>query len=196
MKTVRHWLGHTLVVAATAALVTGCADQTPMGLESPNGGATRSAAPAVVTNAVDLGSCPDLKVDAGHEFVMRVYAVGFQNYHWTGTSWAFDGPSADLFADPRGKSKIGIHYPGPFWESLTGSKVKGAIVKRCTPDPDDIQWLLLGALSSEGPGVFNGVSFIQRVNTAGGIEPSYDGEFVGQQNSVPYTTEYLFYRPE
>jgi hypothetical protein len=34
------------------------------------------------------------------------------------------------------------------------------------------------------------------LNTAGGIEPTYDGDLVGQEKMVPYTTKYLFYRPE
>jgi hypothetical protein len=51
-------------------------------------------------------------------------------------------------------------------------------------------------VSSEGPGIFDGVIFIQRVNTAGGLPPSGPGPFVGAEEEVPYTAEYYFYRAQ
>ena len=56
--------------------------------------------------------------------------------------------------------------------------------------------LLAGCASavSEGPGVFQRVSLIHRVNTVGGIAPSYSGNSVGEEARVPYTIEYVFYR--
>jgi hypothetical protein len=155
-RTAQHWLGRLLVVVVAATAVTGCADQAPLGPEGQAGLATPSAALAganAEVGTVDLGSCQHLQVEAGHELVMQVYAKGFQNYHWTGTTWAFDGPLAELSSDPEGRSKVGTHYSGPTWESLSGSEVKGTILQRCTPNPNDIQWLLLGAVSSKGPGV-------------------------------------------
>ena len=68
------------------------------------------------------------------------------------------------------------------------------VLKRCTPDPTAIAWLLLEAALSEGPGIFHKVTFIQRVNTVGGTAPSEPGAFVGEVARVPYTTEYFFYR--
>jgi uncharacterized protein (TIGR03118 family) len=38
------------------------------------------------------------------------------------------------------------------------------------------------------------VSYVQRVNTAGGLAPSAPGAFVGEERQVPYTAEYFFYR--
>ena len=38
---------------------------------------------------------------------------------------------------------VGIHYGGPTWESLSGSKVVGAVIDRATPDASAIPWLLL-----------------------------------------------------
>lgn len=89
---------------------------------------------------------------------------------------------------------MGIHYAGPTWESESGSKVVGAVVDRCTPDPDAIPWLLLRATGSEGPGIFHRATFIQRVNTVGGLAPAEPGEFVGEVAEVPYAAEYYFYR--
>jgi len=72
--------------------------------------------------------------------------------------------------------------------------VVGAVVDRCTPDPTAIPWLLLRAVSSEGPGPFHRVTHIQRVNTVGGTAPTDPGGFVGDVAEVPYTAEYYFYR--
>ena len=66
--------------------------------------------------------------------------------------------------------------------------------QRCTVSADDIQWLLLRTVSSEGPGMFGGVTYIQRLNTSGGVAPVTPGTTVGQIARVPYTTEYYFYR--
>ena len=61
-----------------------------------------------------------------------------------------------------------------------------------------IPWLLLRANSTEGPGVFQGVTFIQRLNTVGGTAPTTncDAAHVGQEARVSYTAEYWFYREE
>lgn len=142
----------------------------------------------------DLGDCDHLQVPAGNRLFFRVFAEGVQIYSWNGTSWVFVAPEADLFADAGGAGLVGTHYAGPTWESLSGSKVVGAVDQRCTVGAGDIQWLLLRAVSSDGPGVFGGVTYIQRLNTSGGIAPATSGTTVGQIARVPYTTEYYFYR--
>jgi hypothetical protein len=142
----------------------------------------------------DLGNCQNLQVPAGHKVAFRVYAEGVQIYRWDGTSWTFVAPDAKLFADARGRSAVGTHYAGPTWESASGSKVVGAVLQRCTPNGNAIDWLLLKATSNEGPGIFRRVTFIQRVNTVGGKAPTTPGTQVGELASVPYTADYYFYR--
>jgi hypothetical protein len=142
---------------------------------------------------VDLGACTDLEPPAGSKLAFHVYAAGVQIYHWNGASWTFDGPLATLSADASGKSIVGTHYAGPTWESNSGGKVIGSVLKRCTPSPNAIPWLLLGA-ESDGPGIFHRVTRIQRVNTVGGNAPTYSGTVTGEEARVPYTAEYLFYR--
>ena len=105
-------------------------------------------------------------------------------------------PSAVLSADAAGYGTVGIHYAGPTWESVSGSKVVGTVAKRCTPDPNAIPWLLLSAVTSEGPGIFHRVTAIQRINTVGGNAPAGPGTFVGEEASVHYTAEYFFYRTQ
>jgi len=137
--------------------------------------------------------CDSLQVPESQSLKFRAFAIGVQIYRWDGTAWVFVAPSAKLYADPGFHGEIGIHYAGPTWESRSGSKVVAARLAGCTPDASAIPWLKLGALSTEGPGVFKGVTFIQRVNTTGGTAPTTPGTTVGQLANVPYTAEYYFY---
>jgi hypothetical protein len=137
--------------------------------------------------------CDSVAVPAGNSVKVHAYAVGVQIYRWDGTAWVFVAPAAMLFSDSGHHGQVGIHYAGPTWESKSGSKVVGTRLASCTPDSSTIAWLKLGAVSTDGPGVFNRVTFIQRVNTAGGTAPSAPGTTVGQEANVPYTAEYYFY---
>jgi hypothetical protein len=139
--------------------------------------------------------CDSLQIPDGNSLTFHAYAIGVQIYRWNGTNWVFVAPSATLYADPGYHGQVAIHYAGPTWQSISGSKVVGMRLVACTPDMTAIPWLKLGALSSQGPGVFNGVSFIQRVNTVGGKAPSTAGTTVGQMANVPYSAEYYFYSP-
>jgi hypothetical protein len=141
-----------------------------------------------------LPLCDRVQVDETNQLAFRAYAVGIQRYRWNGSSWIFVEPVATLFADPDFHGKIGTHYVGPTWESNSGGKVIASRVDGCTPDTTAIPWLKLETISTEGPGVFDSVTYIQRVNTRGGIAPSVPGASVGALADVPYTAEYYFYR--
>ena len=185
----QHWLRHSLLAAAATALLAGCAEDAPTGPV-----AERSTVGAGADQvAVDLGDCDQLRPPAGSDLVFPVYARGVQIYRWDGASWTPVGPSAQLFADAKSKALVGTHYTGPTWKSTTGSTVVGEVIDRCTPDADAIQWLLLRGTRSAGPGVFKGVTHIQRVNTVGGKAPAEAGT-VGQVREMPYTAEYFFYQ--
>jgi hypothetical protein len=133
-----------------------------------------------------------LQVPDGNKVEFHAYAVGVQIYAWNGSSWVFVAPEAVLF-DADG-NVVGIHYGGPTWESNSGSKVVGARLAGAPVDPTAIPWLLLQAKSAEGPGVFARTTYIQRVNTAGGLAPATPGTVVGEVARVAYTAEYFFYR--
>jgi hypothetical protein len=152
------------------------------------------AAVADDDQAPDLGDCQDLQVPAGNEVSFHALGVGVQIYRWDGMSWIFVAPHAVLFAGAQDGGVVGIHFGGPTWESNSGSKVVGAVIDHCTPDPDAIPWLLLGAASTEGPGIFQDVTYIQRLNTVGGTAPTDPGHCAGQMALVPYTADYFFYR--
>ena len=139
--------------------------------------------------------CDRLQVQGGR-VAFHVYALGVQIYRWNGTSWAFVAPSARLFADAEYHAEVGIHYAGPTWESNSGGKVIASRLESCAPDPTAIPWLLLQTVSTEGPGIFDHVTSIQRVNTAGGLPPAAPGAYIGAEEEVPYTAEYYFYRDQ
>jgi hypothetical protein len=160
-----------------------------------------ASAPATLAGEEDgrapempAGACQSVQVPEGNKVSFHVYAVGVQVYKWNGSAWAFVGPVANLFADHNYRGLVGTHYGGPTWESKSGSKVVASRVAGCTPDASAIPWLKLEAVSTEGPGIFDGVTFVQRVNTTGGLAPSTPGSVVGEEARVPYTTEYYFYR--
>lgn len=155
-------------------------------------GAPLGAKPDGDGRAPDLDEYPNLQVPDGHKVAFYAYAEGVQVYRWNGTNWAFVGPEAILYDNDD--NVVGVHYAGPVWESNSGSKVRGAVVARATPDADAIPWLLLGAVETAGPGVFRNVTYIQRVNTTGGLAPAEPGAFAGEVARVPYTADYYFYR--
>jgi hypothetical protein len=142
--------------------------------------------------------CGSIQVGAGNEVAFHAYAIGVQIYRWNGTSWALVSPDAKLYADAGYNGKVGFHYGGPTWESNSGSRVVAARVPGtgCTPDANAIPWLLLKKVSTDGPGIFSRVTFIQRVNTTGGVAPTAPGMTVGEEKRVPYTAEYYFYRAQ
>lgn len=138
--------------------------------------------------------CDRLQVPEGNKVAFHVFARGVQVYRWSGTSWGFVEPVATLFADANYHGKVGLHYVGPTWESNSGSKVVATRLDGCSPDPTAIPWLLLQTVSTDGPGIFNSVTYVQRVNTTGGLAPTAPGSSIGVVAEVPYTAEYYFYR--
>jgi hypothetical protein len=152
------------------------------------------AVPSGDDRTPDLGDCQELQVGPGNKVAFHAFGVGVQIYQWTGTSWAFVAPEAVLFADTEDHGVVGIHFGGPTWQSNSGSKVVGTVIDHCTPDPSAIPWVLLGAASTEGPGIFDQVTYIQRLFTVGGNAPTAPGAFPGQMARVPYTADYFFYR--
>ncbi len=140
--------------------------------------------------------CDKVQVPAGNKVAFHVYAQGSQVYKWNGSTWDFVAPVATLSASANYHGEVGIHYAGPTWESNSGSKVVAKRVDGCTPDPTAIPWLKLETTSTSGPGIFSSVTYIQRVNTTGGLIPSFPGSVIGEIKEVPYTAEYYFYRAE
>jgi hypothetical protein len=143
---------------------------------------------------------PDiLKVPDGHTVILKALGKGVQIYECKATAadpgkfdWSFTTPEADL-TNEKGE-KIGKHYRGPTWEANDGSKVVGE-KKAEAPRPGAIPWLLLEAKSKEGTGKFARVTYIQRVDTEGGVAPGCgcDQAHVKTEVRVPYSANYYFY---
>jgi hypothetical protein len=108
--------------------------------------------------------------------------------------WKLKAPQANLYDD--GEDVVAIHYAGPTWQAIDGSKVVGAVVAKVEQD-DAIPWLLLRAVSNEGSGLFSEVIYIQRLYTTGGKAPEADCDQTHDQAEilVPYTAQYFFYGP-
>jgi len=192
MHMIRPWRVRLVAVLSISAASAACdANVTSV---SDRANSVAVATRAVSSRAVELGSCSNLAVPDGERVSAHLYADGTQNYMWTGTTWYFVGPTADLYANAGGDGKVGIHYAGPTWVSVSGSGVVGRVVDKCTPDAGAIPWLLLSAVSSRGPGIFEGTSYIQRVRTVGGLAPTAPGTVYGDMARVPYRAEYVFYR--
>lgn len=135
----------------------------------------------------------EIAVPEGHKVSFHAYAEGVQIYTWNGFTWGASVPEAVLY-NMEGDA-VGIHYGGPSWESTSGSKVIATLAApRITVDPNAIPWLLLSAVHTEGPGIFAGTTYLQRVNTVGGKAPELPGTMTGQVARVPYTADYYFFR--
>jgi hypothetical protein len=140
-----------------------------------------------------------LAVPSGNKLAFSLDAIGVQIYSCNATAagyaWTFVAPEASLL-DPGG-DVAGSHYAGPTWEGEDGSKVKAAKVSGYTADPTSIPWLLLQAVSHEGEGRMSKVSYIQRLDTVGGLAPASgcDASHVGDVARVDYTATYYFFEP-
>jgi uncharacterized protein DUF3455 len=147
------------------------------------------------------GTTPStLAVPAGNTLAFELRAEGVQIYSCAaapgaaGPAWAFQAPQATL-VDDRGQP-AGDHHGGPTWDALDGSSVVGAKLEAATPDPAAIPWLLLRAASHAGRGRMADVTFVQRIQTTGGLAPSQgcDAAAIGTVVRVPYRAAYCFYR--
>lgn len=141
---------------------------------------------------------PELAPPPDQTLAFVLDATGVQQYSCnataTGAAWTFVAPDAELFDHGR---LVGTHYAGPTWEHEDGSTVVAALAAGATLDPTAIPWLLLSAVSHGGAtGKMTEVTWIQRLETTGGIAPATccDVGRLGATASVPYTAEYYFYR--
>lgn len=122
---------------------------------------------------------------------VQIYECAEKDGKW---GWQFKAPEARLFDEARA-NEIGKHYGGPTWEANDGSKVKGTVKSRQDAPAGNIPWLLL-TTTTEGLGRFAGVTYVQRVNTEGGVAPkaACDKAANGKTERVDYKADYYFYR--
>ncbi|MDP2903258.1 MAG: DUF3455 domain-containing protein [Methylovulum sp.] len=153
------------------------------------------------TAYADVSIPEQIKVPAGHHPVLTAHAKGEQIYECSlkkgAYDWQIQAPDAQLF-DDQGQI-IGKHYEGPVWEYKEGSRVQGKIINRADMSPSKaIAWLLVEIVGRKGDGPFSKASFINRINTQGGLPPvtGCEGNHLGQEKRVSYSADYIFYQPD
>ncbi len=144
-----------------------------------------------------------ISVAAGNREFLTARGVGVQIYSCNATAgsfdWTFVAPRANLF-DRTGHVII-THFAGPTWQARDGSTVVGKVEASVSVDATAIPWLRLAATPADGTrhgGRLAPTSFIQRINTVGGLAPGKDlcnAKAVGRVVEVPYAADYVFWRP-
>jgi hypothetical protein len=147
------------------------------------------------------GMPANVQVAAGHRVAIETVGVGTITYDCrakkdnSGFEWVFVRPEAKLF-DRSGK-QVGRYYgPPATWESSDGSKVTGAQVAVSPAGIGNIPLQLVKANPATGKGGMEGVTFIQRVATRGGVAPSAtcDTAATGKKEVVNYQADYILYK--
>jgi hypothetical protein len=141
-------------------------------------------------------------VPNGHSPAMTLKGVGQLTYECrvkagadSAHEWVFVAPDAVL-QDTNGK-RVGKYYGGPTWEHNEGGKITGKQLAVAPGTPGAIPLQLVQAAPATGSGPFNGVTYIQRVNTMGGVAPkaTCDASSAGNRQTVGYSADYVFYKP-
>ncbi|KQW34284.1 DUF3455 domain-containing protein [Rhizobacter sp. Root404] len=150
---------------------------------------------------VDNAALPEaVRVPAGQKLMMTTSATGEITYECRekkdtagAHEWAFVGPVATLYG--ADKKMVGKYYAGPTWEAADGSKVTGKQVAVAPAKPGSIPLQLVKADPAMGAGAMTGVSYIQRLNTKGGVAPAMacDAMGKGKRQVVAYEADYVFY---
>jgi hypothetical protein len=164
---------------------------------------------------------PDnIQVPAGNQAFLVGHAVGTQNYVCApaksigDVAWNLFTPEATLFND-AGEQLI-THYfsPNPVegatvratWEDSRDTSTIWAKANASSQDPafvhaDAVAWVLLQVVGTQsgptGGANLSGTTFVQRLNTFGGVAPATDCNLptdIGKKAFVPYTADYFFYR--
>ena len=142
-----------------------------------------------------------IAVPAGHQVVMTALGAGDLSYECRAKAavageheWVFVGPTAVLYDSSR--APVGKYYAGPTWESNDGSKVTGKQLAVSPGMAGAIPLQLVQANPATGSGAMSGVTYIQRINTQGGVAPkdSCNAGAIGTKQTVKYQADYVFYK--
>ena len=160
------------------------------------------AACAATTMVVDNAQLPEaVRVPAGQTQAMSTTGRGEITYECRAKAgaagafeWAFVAPVATL-VDGSGKT-VGKYYAGPTWEAADGSKVTGKQVAIAPASPGSIPLQLVKTEPAMGQGAMQGMSYIQRLKTQGGVAPASPctAADAGRRQQVGYAADYVFYR--
>lgn len=198
-----------LMVAWTTALVVGFMVSLPQLAHAQD-----TISPPIVPDG--------LNVEDGNEVFLLGRGVGTQNYVCApcdptkancplGVAFTLFTPQATLFND-QGEQLI-THFSSPnpveggtvrvtWQDSRDTSSVWAKLVKAVMVRDDSIAWVLLNVKDTgtqAGPtgDRMTKTTFIQRVNTVGGLAPAVgclSTADLGHQAFIPYTADYFFYK--
>jgi hypothetical protein len=151
-----------------------------------------------------------LAVPAGATLKLHERGIGAQVYTCTASggldgggldgggasyAWVLKAPDALLY--DASFAQVGTHGAGPSWASSDGSRIAGSkLAQASSPSDDAIPWLLLATTpTGAGGGMFSDITFVQRLNTAGGKAPAAgcDAASVGGETRVDYSADYYFF---
>ncbi|MEO7338509.1 MAG: DUF3455 domain-containing protein [Caldimonas sp.] len=159
-----------------------------------------ASSPMMMTK-VDNAALPEpVRAPAGQKMMMATNGIGEITYECREKKdmagqheWAFVGPVATLYSGDR--KAVGKYYAGPTWEANDGSKVTGKQVAMAPAAAGNIPMQLVKAEPAMGAGAMQGVTYIQRVNTKGGVAPAMpcDAGTKGKRQVVAYEADYVFY---
>jgi Protein of unknown function (DUF3455) len=181
------WSGHAAAIGGATTLVLALA----------------ACGSAPVVPSFSQAGLPDaVKVPTGHSVVLETVGVGQITYECREKAalagsfeWVFVGPQAAL--NNRAGATVGKYYgPPASWEHNDGSKITGAQVAVSPAAPGSIPLQLVKANPASGAGAMNGIAFVQRVATQGGVAPATacTADSKGKQEIVNYKADYIFWR--
>jgi len=157
----------------------------------------------------------NIQVPAGNHAFLIGHGVGTQNYVCAPgkslgqVAYALFTPEATLFNDDAGQLTTHFFSPNPaegrivratWQDSQDTSTVWAKANAQAVVNPNAITWVLLEVVGREvgptGGATLFGATFIQRVNTFGGLAPSTGCDTptdLGAKAFIPYTADYVFF---
>ena len=110
--------------------------------------------------------------------------------------WVFAGHKATLY--DTNKNPIGKYYGGPTLESNDSSKISGKQLAVSPGASGSIPLQLVQASPATGDGALTGVTYVQRLNTVGGVAPAdvCNAAALGTKRQVNYQADYNFYKAD
>lgn len=143
-----------------------------------------------------------VQVPSGHRVAMETVGMGDITYQCGPKKdmadqfeWVFVGPDARL--NDRSGKQVGKYYgPPATWESMDGSKLTATQIAVAPNGAGNIPSQLVKGNAAMGSGAMTGVSYIQRVNTLGGVAPASAcaAGNAGAKQVVKYQADYIFYK--
>lgn len=173
------------IATAAVSLIAACGSMSPM---KPS--YSQAGLPAAV------------QVPAGNKVALETVGAGDITYQCSAKKdmagqfeWVFVGPDAKLM-DRSGK-QVGKYYgPPATWEAMDGSRLTAVQLAVAPNMAGSIPLQLVKGNPAMGSGAMQGVTYIQRVATVGGVAPATPcaAGNLGAKQIVKYQADYIFYK--